>query len=271
MDFSKRGYSRTLALTPPICILAVALSFVLPWGAQGKCIAPDAAEDAHEPPVVQLLAIGPKAGGKDCKISATGFFVNEDGYLLTNAHVVEDARRCLATSPEAKILAKLASPAGRAAPAVSCDVVAVDEVHDLAVLKTERQPAEVAGPEDTRFALLDLAQVQVGSAVVVTGHPTFAWRPVTMTGQVMRRDSVRLTGNSPESTEVLAIDIAPRVGNSGSPVYLPTGGVVAIVERKDPADASNTLAISIRHAIDLLNRYGVKWHAVPISQHKSGA
>ncbi len=210
--------------------------------------------------MVQLLAIGSVADGENCKISATGFFVNEDGYLLTDAHVVEDARRCLGTSPEAKILAKLASPPGRAAPAVSCDVVAVDEVHDLALLKTQRLPAQVLGTENVPFALLDPAEVQPGSAVVVTGHPTFVWQPVTQTGRVLRRDKLRLAASSAEATEVLAVNIAPQVGNSGSPVYLPTGRVVAMVERKDPVDASNTLAVSIRHAIDLLNKLGVRWH-----------
>ena len=209
--------------------------------------------------MVQLLAIGPGAKDKNCKISATGFFVNEEGYLLTNAHVVDGARRCLAKSPEAKILAKLASPAGRAAPAVSCDVVGIDEVHDLAVLRTERRPAQVLGTEKASFACLDSEEAQAGAAVVLTGHPTFAWQPVTKTGRVQRRESVRLAENSSESTEVLAINIAAQVGNSGSPVYIPTGGVVAIVERRDPADESNTLAVSICHAINLLNRLQIEW------------
>ncbi len=213
--------------------------------------------------MAQLLAVGAGANEKNCKISGTGFFVNEEGYLLTNAHVIDDARRCLATSPEGRILAKLASPAGSAAPAVSCDVVGVDEAHDIAVLKTERRPTEVLGTANILFAVLDSEEVQAGALIALTGHPTFAWQPVTKTGQVLRRESVRLAENSSESTEALAINIPPQVGNSGSPVYLPTGGVVAIVERRDPADASNTLAVSIRHAIDLLSRLGVKWHAGP--------
>ncbi len=247
------------------CVLAYVLSFLPILVSLTPSVEAQERElsiSANDPrgSVVQLLAIGPAAKGKNCKISATGFFVNEDGYLLTNAHVVDDARRCLARSPEAKILAKLASPAGRAAPAVSCNVVAVDEVHDLAVLKTERPPAQVLGTEKLPFALLDSAEVQVGSAVVVTGHPTFAWRPVTQTGRVLRRERICLSASSAESSEVLAVNIAPQVGNSGGPVYVPTGGVVAIVERKDPADASKTLAVSIHHAINLLNRLRIKWY-----------
>ncbi len=220
---------------------------------------PPASTSGPQRSVVQLLAVGPGAMGKNCKISATAFFVNEDGYLLTNAHVVDEARRCLAASAEGKILAKLASPAGPAAPAVSCEVVGVDEVHDLAVLKTARRPADATGTEEFPFARLDPGQVPTGATVLLTGHPTFAWRAVTKSGQVVRRDLRRLEESSTEPSEVMAVNIPPQVGNSGSPVYLATGGVVAIVERKDPLNASNTLAVSIHHAIELLDRLEVKW------------
>ena len=39
--------------------------------------------------------------------AATGFLINEDGYLITNRHVVEAAKGCLEKAPGAKILAKL--------------------------------------------------------------------------------------------------------------------------------------------------------------------
>jgi S1-C subfamily serine protease len=212
--------------------------------------------------VVQLLAVGAEAAGKNCKISATGFFVNEEGYLITNAHVVEDARRCLAMSPEAKILAKLASPAGRAAPAVSCAIVGVDEVHDVAVLRTERRVTEVLGTENAPYARLDSEEPLPGAPVLLTGHPAFAWRPVTQTGQMVRLETLRLGDDRSESSRVMVLNIATQVGNSGSPVYLGTGGVVGIVERRDPWRAAHTVAVSIRYAIELLNRLGVKWQAL---------
>jgi S1-C subfamily serine protease len=158
--------------------------------------------------VVQLLAIGPGQGDKNRACSATGFFVNEEGYILTNAHVVEDARRCLAGSPEAKIVAKLPRPDARAATAVSCEVVALDEEHDLALLKTERPPPE---GENYPVAFLEEREVRAGAEVRVLGHPQFSWRP----------------------------------------------------KRRDTRNASRSVAVSIRHAIDLLNRYEVRWSATP--------
>src|SRR5205814_1884380 len=58
--------------------------------------------------VVQLLAVGAGARGQSQECSATGFLVNEDGYILTNAHVVLGSQACLAKNAAAKIVAKIA-------------------------------------------------------------------------------------------------------------------------------------------------------------------
>ena len=88
--------------------------------------------------VVQLVAVGPadKAQNREC--SATGFLIDKEGYLITNAHVVVDAQRCLEKVHATKILAKLAINDSRTAAAVPCDVVGIDGPNDLAFLKTER-------------------------------------------------------------------------------------------------------------------------------------
>ncbi len=215
--------------------------------------------------VVQLLAIGPGERSNNRECAATGFFVNEEGYLLTNAHVVEDAKRCLAHSPKAKILALPlggTTPNSTTARAVSCDVVALDEAHDLAILKTERPlPADDSGaPRPVLF--LEGSEAAESTAVAVTGHPLFAWQAITKSGKVVRRASLRLSESSPTPSEVLILDIPLRQGNSGSPVYLQvSNAVVGIVERQDPLRPSQTVAVPIRYAIELLDRHGIHWHA----------
>jgi serine protease Do len=210
--------------------------------------------------VVQLLAVGPGAEDKNRECAATGFVVNEEGYLLTNAHVVADARRCLAASPGTKIMAKLARPGTRAATAVSCDVVAVDDLHDLALLKTERA-LEGEGPA---YARLDPVEVAEGTPVAVTGHPAFAWRPTTQKGRVIRRGVLGLSEKSGEKSDVIVLDIPLERGASGSPVFQPAGGgVVGIIERQNPARPAETVAVPIRYAIELVDRHGVRWHSAP--------
>lgn len=223
--------------------------------------------------VVELLAVGPGSAGQNQECSATGFLLNREGHILTNAHVVKKAQECLAKTPDSRIVAKFArhsasqadtAPQGEfAAASVSCELVGLDEIHDLAVLKTERPPGILADPQGPRV-FIDSTEVPAGATVAVTGHPAFAWNAVTQSGRILARKSLRLYERSSETTEVLILDIPLRSGSSGSPVYLETGGgVVGVVEGTDPSNASRTVAVPIRYAIDLLNRLGVKWNAAP--------
>jgi len=204
--------------------------------------------------VVQLIAIGPGQGDKNQACSATGFFINEAGYILTNAHVVEDARRCLAGSPDGKIVAKLAEPDQHAARAVSCEVAVLDEEHDLALLKTQRPPPE---GESYPFARLSGNGVGPGGEVCVLGHPEFSWQARQLSGHVVR---VARPAHAVDGTMTLVFDLRLEVGSSGSPVFLPSGEVVGVVVGRDTRNASYSVAVAIRHAIALLERHGVRWH-----------
>ncbi len=214
------------------------------------------AEEPAAPPdparaVVQLLAIGPGAGDKKQECAATGFLVSPEGYILTNAHVVEDARRCLASSPGGKILAKFGPGDGRSAEAVSCDVVAIDEDHDLAVLKTE---APIPANFRSAPLLLRRESVPVGTHVWVTGHPTFRWQAKTFSGRIVSTGSMALAGASRPATEILVLDIALQRGASGSPVYLESGEVVGIVSRRGCPNVLETVAVQASGAIEFLER-----------------
>lgn len=205
--------------------------------------------------VVQLVAIGPGAGEKKHECAATGFLVNDAGYILTNAHVVEDAKRCLASSPGGKIVAKFGPGADRTAEAFGCDVVAVDEDHDLAVLKTE-SPL----PERFRGTSLRLsrAPTPIGTRVWVTGHPAFTWRSKTYLGEVISRESVKLGESGSVRTGVLDLDIPLLRGASGSPVYLRSGEVVGIVSRQRGSNPLETVAVPSSEAIRLLESLDIR-------------
>jgi len=208
--------------------------------------------------VVQLLAIGPGAGEKKLECAATGFFVNADGYILTNAHVVNDARRCLASSAGAKILAKFSGNNSGTAQAVACDIVAMDEDHDLAILKTELPlPPEMRGA----FLRLDTRPVPDGTCVAVTGHPAFVWQPKTFQGKVIGRQVFSLNERSRHQTDLLVVNIPLQQGASGSPVWRDSGGVVGIVERRRHGQPCETLAVPVSYAIQLLELRKVPWKA----------
>jgi serine protease Do len=232
-----------------LCLLT--FDFVLSAPTEGQ--SPTDASPASA--VVQLLAVGPGRGDQNQACAATGFFVNEAGYILTNAHVVEDARRCLAGSPDAKIVAKLAEPDRHAATAVSCEVVALDEENDLALLKTQRPPPE---GKDYPFVRLSENGASAGTQVRVLGHPEFSWQAKQLCGRVLR---VARPASDEGEPETLVFDVRLEVGSSGSPVYLPSGEVVGVVVGRDTQNASYSVAIAIHHAIALLDRHGVRWHS----------
>ena len=58
------------------------------------------------------------------------------------------------------------------------------------------------------------------------------------------------------------VDIHLRPGNSGSPVYRPGGGVIAVVDKRDPLRPAYSVAVAIHYAIELAQRNGVRWHGV---------
>ncbi len=254
--------TRSVAL--PYCLLIVFLSFA------GICTAqaPDRSQTARS--VVQLLAIGPGANGNDRKCSGTGFLINEEEIILTNAHVVHDADRCIGVSGQSRgrgMIAKLPNGTGNVAPAVSCEVIGLDDVHDLAILKPERPlPGSTPGIPYP-FLSLDVSRaagIAEGVPIWVTGHPLLAWRPVAQTGEFTRPDRLRLSGPQGELVDVFILEIPLQPGSSGSPVFLQgEDSVIGVVEGQVSRRPSETIAVPIRYAVDLLNRYSLHWHPAP--------
>jgi len=243
------------------CLLAgFSLSFAASAQVSGPP-KPHPQDDRVSRAVVQLLAVGPAKQGENQECSATGFFINEDGFLITNWHVVEAAKQCLENAPEAKILAKLTVNDARIASAVSCDLVGVDAANDLALLKAERPLPAHAGDKPP-YAVLETRGVPAGSTVKVTGYPALSWQPITQTGRLVWLGRTRLEGigdPQPSPSDALMVDIRLRPGNSGSPVYLPNGGVIAIVDKRDSLRPEYSIAVSIHYAIELAERYGARW------------
>ncbi len=246
---------RNLGAIPALCLFT--FSFCFPFSIQAEERGTVGAGSAAKA-VVQLLAIGPGSGDQNKECAATGILVNEDGVILTNAHVVEDARRCLAGSSGAKIVAKFTRPGERTATGVSCDVAALDELHDLALLLTER-PVSADGTHS--YALLDAREVAAGTVVAVTGHSAFAWQPTTEKGTILRRILLPLSDSSAEKSDVMILGIPLERGASGSPVYLDSGAVVGVISRQNPSRPSETVGVPVGYAIELLKRKGLRWYA----------
>ena len=136
----------------------------------------------------------------------SGFFISEDGYVVTNNHVVEGgAVFTVVTDSGTEYDAKL---------------IGTDPRTDLAVLKVE---ADKSG-KFTYVDFADDAKVRVGDWVVAVGNP-FGLGGTVTAGIVSARG--RDIGAGPYD-DFLQIDAAVNRGNSGGPAFNLNGEVVGI-------------------------------------------
>lgn len=141
------------------------------------------------------------------KVSAgTGFVINNEGHLITNAHVVKDCRS----------ISVLAAGSERAAT-----LVGVDRERDLAVLKL----ADHRGVELARLRA-NIADLKLGTPVTVLGFPGQAGLDGHYTAK--KSSIVALTGPRGEAGWIELASVADH-GNSGGPVLDEAGNVIGVV------------------------------------------
>lgn len=134
----------------------------------------------------------------------SGFFISEDGYLVTNNHVIADGAAFTVvlddgTELDAKLIGK-------------------DSRTDLAVLKVE------ANREFTYVDFADDSKVRVGDWVVAVGNP-FGLGGTVTAGIISARG--RDIGSGPYD-DYIQVDAAVNRGNSGGPTFNLEGQVVGI-------------------------------------------
>ena len=149
---------------------------------------------------------GTEPGGtpEERRASGSGFLIRQDGYLVTNAHVVVEAER---------IQVKLAD--GRR---FEGRLIGQDERVDLALVKIEATGLPVADLGDSN-------RLRVGEFVVALGHP-FGLEQTVSFGIVSRKGAP-LQVAAP-GFDFIQTDAAINPGNSGGPLVNMAGEVVGI-------------------------------------------
>ena len=143
----------------------------------------------------------------------SGFFFREDGYLLTNEHVIADA-----VSIEAVLSNRHRLPA---------EVIGVDVATDLAVLKVD--PDEIA-EEDVAVARLGSADaMRIGEWVIAIGSPLGFQGSVSV--GVISAKGRSLGAGTDRLNDLVQTDAVINPGNSGGPLLNLAGEVVGINTR----------------------------------------
>src|SRR6266481_1556403 len=234
-------------------------------------------------PIVYQLDPSPSSRGYRYSFFGNSFFINEEGYLLTAAHVLETFR----DGGQPYILVSRPNSPPRLLQAA---IVAVDSEHDVAILLATPNP--FAGNHKVAFLPLAPDPAFRGQSVIALSlHPpklqnahTFEVpRDDRSSGEVLSYESTQLEKSAP-AADVFLLSHPVTLGQSGSPVLaLDSGAVVGLVEgrwlrssavsiAKSSSLSSSTpgAAVPIRCAIALLQRHSISWHA-PHSPPSSSA
>src|SRR6059036_644741 len=146
----------------------------------------------------------PMGGPEERRSSGSGFVTRQDGYLVTNAHVVTGAER---------IQVKLSD--GRRFEA---RLVGQDDRVDLALIKIDATGLPVA-------ALGDSNRLRVGEFVLALGHP-FGLEQTVSFGIVSRKGAPLMV--AAPGFDFIQTDAAVNPGNSGGPLVNMAGEVVGV-------------------------------------------
>lgn len=160
-------------------------------------------------------------------VSGSGFIISDNGYILTNFHVVEEAYK---SSLDIEVISFDGTKYNAA-------IVGVEPANDIAVLKIDAEgliPAPVG----------DSSGLRVGDAVYAIGNPLGELEFSMSSGHVSALDRVINTQES-ESINMFQIDAAVNEGNSGGPVYDAFGNVVGIVTAKYSSSGVEGLGFAI--------------------------
>jgi S1-C subfamily serine protease len=142
--------------------------------------------------------------------TGSGFVVDRDGTILTNAHVVSGAENVTVSFTED-------------GDPVDAEVRGVDASTDLAVLKVDPDDVENLTP----MPLGDSSKVAVGDPVVAIGNPYGFQRTVT-TGIVSALQREITAPNGFRINDVIQTDASINPGNSGGPLLDANGRVIGI-------------------------------------------
>lgn len=148
-------------------------------------------------------------GPAEASSSGSGFILSEDGYVVTNYHVIQDAFNIDVVMYDGTEYA--------------AEVVGFDSTNDLAVLKIEAEDLPAA-------ALGSSSDLVIGDMVVAIGNPLGELAATQTVGYVSGINREVATDST--IINMIQTDAAINPGNSGGPLFNMRGEVIGITTAK---------------------------------------
>lgn len=153
--------------------------------------------------------------------SGSGFIYSDDGYIITNYHVVEDSSSISVSLYDGTTL--------------DAELVGYDESNDVAVLKVDKKGL-------TPVIIGDSDNMNVGDSVVAIGNPLGELTFSLTAGTVSALDR-EVTFSGGITMNLIQTDCAINSGNSGGALFNLYGEVVGITNAKYSGNSSSGASI----------------------------
>ncbi len=213
---STSSRSRVLALALVLCLVLGCLGAGFAY-ADNDAREPMSASDVYEQNVRSTVGISTSYvttnyWGYTTNLAAagSGFIVTEDGYVVTNYHVVENSDKVKVTTYDDETY--------------EATVVGYDAENDVAVLKIEAKGL-------TPVKLGDSDALRVGDTVAAIGNP-LGELTFSLTVGVVSALNRQVTFSNGAMYGLIQTDAAINSGNSGGPLFNMYGEVVGITNGK---------------------------------------
>lgn len=161
-----------------------------------------------EPSVVTVVVKVESRYGLVPYVQGSGFFYGEDGFIVTNYHVIREADAIEVTFSDGTI--------------AQAEPVGIDPYSDLAVIKVDEKPVGLE-----LLLMADSSGLKVGDSVLAVGNPYGLDGSMTQ-GIVSQLDRTLETDYGYLIVGVIQTDAAINPGNSGGPLLNMRGEVVGV-------------------------------------------
>lgn len=148
--------------------------------------------------------------------SGSGFILTENGYIVTNYHVIEDANAIKVTTYDDTTY--------------EAELIGYDESNDLAVLKVD-------GEDLMPVVLGDSDQMNVGDSVIAIGNPLGELTFSLTSGSISALNREITINNT--AMNLIQTDCAINSGNSGGALFNTYGEVIGITNAKYSSSGSS--------------------------------
>ncbi len=142
--------------------------------------------------------------------SGSGFILSDDGYILTNHHVIDDSSAITVSCYDGTTY--------------DAELIGFDESNDIAVLKVEATGL-------TPVILGDSSKMNVGDDVVAIGNPLGELTFSLTAGKISAKDR-QITMSTGGTMRLIQTDCAINSGNSGGALFNMYGEVIGITNAK---------------------------------------